>query len=203
MSDPILILADSVDGSYLRQILIDLEPNRQVDVAQNTSSLIQFNQTDTYQKALNPRLIGFCTNVIVAPQILDDFRGGCYNFHPGPPDYPGSNAASFAIYDEAQTYGVTAHEMAARVDSGAIVGTVQFAVPSVCRFLDLEILAYQNLCALFETLAPELTQTTQPLVHLDTQWGTNKRTRRDFEEMQQVTEGMSEAEIRLRWRAFG
>ena len=203
MLGPILILANLDDGVYLRQILLNLAPDMQIDIVENAPDLLQISLMDSYQKAINPRLVSFCSDVIVLPAVLARFKGGCYNFHPGPPEYPGSHAASFAIYDQVVTYGVTAHEMAASVDTGAIVRVDRFEVPNAFRFLELEVKAHKSLSRLFEELAPYLVNTFQLLKPIDVQWGTHKRTRIDFRHMRQITNDMGEAEIRLRWRAFG
>ena len=203
MLGPILILANLDDGAYLRQTLLNFVPDMQIDIVENETSLLQISQLDSYQKALNSRLVSFCSDVIVKPTVLACFKGGCYNFHPGPPEYPGSHAASFAIYDQVETYGATAHEMAASVDTGAIVGVDRFSVPNAFRFTELEVKAHKSLLKLFEELAPYLVNTFQLLRHIDAQWGTQKRTQNDFQHMQQITNDMSEMEIRLRWRAFG
>src|SRR5215470_6679976 len=70
----------------------------------------------------NARLIAFTTGVVVPQTVFEALGHGAYNFHPGPPDYPGWAPAHFAMYDGAKTFGATAHVMERRVDSGAIVG---------------------------------------------------------------------------------
>src|SRR5215475_4462948 len=72
------------------------------------------------------RLVAFTSGVIVPRSILAALGHGAYNFHPGPPNYPGWAPAHFALYDGARTFGATAHVMAARVDSGPIVGVEPF-----------------------------------------------------------------------------
>ena len=203
MIGPIIILANLDDGVYLRQILLNYAPDIQIDLVEDALSLLQISKKDLYQKAAKPRLVSFCSDIIVSPMILACFEGGCYNFHPAPPEYPGSRAASFAIYDQVETYGVTAHEMEAGVDTGAIVGVDRFAFPVAFRFIELEAQAYKNLLILFEKLAPYLVNTARSLKHIDVQWGTQMRTQQEFKLMQQITIDMSEVEIRLRWRAFG
>ena len=203
MENPILILTGPEEGPFLKAKLQNHASDAIIDVVHEKLDLQQAAERKLYLEAPHPRLIAFCTDVIVAAGILDVFKGEAYNFHPGSPDYPGANAASFAIYDEVENYGVTAHKMLESIDSGAIVGTELFAVPADCRFMDLEILAYQNLLNLFDRLAPQLVVTDQPLQPIDVRWGEKKRTRQDFERMKIVTGDMSETEIRLRWRAFG
>src|SRR6185295_19884723 len=64
------------------------------------------------------RLVSFTSGVIVSGGMLRQLGHGAYNFHPGPPQYPGWAPAHFALYDNARTFGATAHAMVARVDSG-------------------------------------------------------------------------------------
>ena len=75
------------------------------------------------------RLISMLTDVIVPENILSGLDGPAYNFHPGPPEYPGSHAASFAVYYDADGFGVTLHEMAAQVDSGPIIEVRRYDMP--------------------------------------------------------------------------
>ncbi|QOZ54217.1 hypothetical protein [Bradyrhizobium sp. CCBAU 53338] len=60
------------------------------------------------------RLVAFASGVIVPPDLLARFGRGAYNFHPGPPAYPGWAPAHFALYDRADSFGVTVHAMAGR-----------------------------------------------------------------------------------------
>jgi methionyl-tRNA formyltransferase len=75
------------------------------------------------------RLIAFATPVIVPPHVLDTLGYGAYNFHPGPPQYPGWAPAHFALYEQASEFGATVHAMAERVDSGPIVDAALFPIP--------------------------------------------------------------------------
>src|SRR5262245_31997255 len=59
------------------------------------------------------RLLSFCSPVIVPPDVLSALPGPAYNFHPGPPERPGRYPAVFALYDRAERFGITVHEMAA------------------------------------------------------------------------------------------
>ena len=49
---------------------------------------------DTLARA---RLIAYVTSVIVPADVLDRLGYGAYNFHPGPPSYPGWAPAHFAL----------------------------------------------------------------------------------------------------------
>lgn len=60
--------------------------------------------------------------------VLDNAAIAAVNFHPAPPEYPGSGCVNFALYDGAGTYGVTAHIMNEKIDNGAILEVRRFPV---------------------------------------------------------------------------
>jgi hypothetical protein len=74
------------------------------------------------------RLVAFCTAVVVPPRILARIGCGAYNFHPGPPTYPGRFPSCWGSYEDARRFGATLHAMAARVDEGPIIAVEWFAV---------------------------------------------------------------------------
>ena len=116
------------------------------------------------------RLIGFLTPVIVPADVLAALGYGAYNFHPGPPNYPGWLPAHFAIHDGAVFFGATAHEMAAKVDSGPIVDIELFGVPRGLRVTELEGLAFVECARLAWRLAAALASDPKPLPHLPVRW---------------------------------
>jgi hypothetical protein len=61
------------------------------------------------QNCPGARLIAFTTDVIVPPDILDHLGYGAYNFHPGPPHFPGWAPALFAIHRRATEFGLATH----------------------------------------------------------------------------------------------
>ncbi len=207
MPNEIVLLTGGVEGPHLANVLVELNPRLFVACVETLDQLRDACLSpapDGHPEAgFQRRLIAYCTDVIVPPEILGCVASPAYNFHPGPPAYPGTGVANFAIYDGARTFGVCAHEMEASVDSGTIVGVDEFDIPENIRFMDLELLAYKQLFVLFVRLAPDLACSDQPLAGIDAEWGSRKTTKADLQRMQTVTAEMSEDEIRLRWRAFG
>jgi len=72
-------------------------------------------------------LISFLSPWVVPDSLLKRFKLAI-NFHPGPPEYPGTGCYNFAIYEGSKEYGVTCHFMASKVDSGAIIRTIRFPI---------------------------------------------------------------------------
>lgn len=71
-------------------------------------------------------------SLFVLPKLLiDRARIAAINFHPAPPEYPGSGCVNFALYDEVSEYGVTAHLMNELVDNGKILELRRFPVKPI------------------------------------------------------------------------
>src|SRR5215475_7012982 len=83
------------------------------------------------------RLIAFASSTIVPADLLASLGYGAYNFHPGPPNYPGLAPPHFALYDRATVFGVTFHVIAERGSTGMISDVASFAIPENSTVLTL------------------------------------------------------------------
>jgi methionyl-tRNA formyltransferase len=194
----VFLLTGSVEAAALAYALRVHNPRLDIRHVASLGEIEALDRADL----VRARLIGFSTDIIVPPCILDALGFDAYNFHPGPPQYPGWGQAHFAVYDQATVFGVTAHRMAERVDTGPIVGVETFAIPSGTGASTLERLTYVALVRLFWKLAAALTQ-AEPLAALPISWGARKCTRRQFNDLQKVTPNISKDELDRRVLAFG
>ena len=166
-------------------------------------------ETPAELKALAPdrlagaRLIAYVTNVIVPAGVLDRLGYGAYNFHPGPPTYPGWAPAHFALYGRANEFGATAHVMVARVDEGPIVGVEMFSIPPGTSVASLEGMAYARLSLLFWTLAKPMASCGERLPQLPARWSGTKTTRRDYAALREIPRDIQQAELDRRIELFG
>jgi methionyl-tRNA formyltransferase len=148
------------------------------------------------------RLLAFTTGTIVPREILEALGYGAYNFHPGPPEYPGWAPAHFALYDGTTTFGATAHLMTEQVDAGPIVGTETFVFPDGTPLKQLEQMAYVSLAYLFWRLSKQMATQAEPVLALPISWAKNKSTRKKYETMCRLPLTISEHELTRRIRAF-
>ncbi len=149
------------------------------------------------------RLISFGSGLIVPGEILNRLQGPAYNFHPGPPDYPGIFPSVFALYEGAAAFGVTLHEMIREVDSGPIVAVVRFSIPAHADRLALDSAAFSALMKLLEHNARALANVKTPLPRTDERWRAPRRTRKDFEALCRLPEDVTPEEFARRYRAVG
>lgn len=97
-------------------------------------------------------IICFRSLFVLPKQLIGRASIAAINFHPAPPEYPGSGCINFALYDEVSEYGVTAHFMNEFVDNGKILEVRRFPIttfdnlPTVLSRTHSELL---NLCSDF------------------------------------------------------
>ena len=199
MFDTIVLLTGPVEEAVLASVLRHHNPQLTVRPVKSAAEL------EALEPALlrRARLVGFVTPVLVPACILQALGFGAYNFHPGPPHYPGWVPAHFAVYDEARYFGATAHVMVERVDAGPIVGVELFAIPPNAGVLRLQELAFAGLAQLFWRLAPALATQSAPLAELAVKWSGSKSTRRTYAAMCEIPAGIAKDELDRRIAVFG
>lgn len=149
------------------------------------------------------RLLSFCSPVIVPAALLAALPGPAYNFHPGPPERPGRYPAVFALYDRAERFGVTVHEMEPLVDSGPIVTADWFTMPENRDLATLESLTYERLFTVFQRMAPYLANVTRPLPRLPYRWSGRKTRKSHCDDLCRITPDLDVAEAARRIAACG
>src|SRR5580692_543706 len=174
MFDIVILLAGIVERPVLRSLLLGHNPLLTVMAVETRDDLAAFSP-DQLARA---RLIAFVTPEIVPASILARLGYGAFNFHPGPPSYPGWAPSHFALYDRATEFGATVHVMVERVDAGPIVDVALFPVPAGISVLALEGLAYAHLAQLFWRIARSLATDPEPPPTIPVRWGNKKYSRR-------------------------
>jgi methionyl-tRNA formyltransferase len=199
MFDTIVLLTGPVEEAALAAVLRQHNPQLDVRPAKSLDELEAFDQ----RVLARARLVAFVTPVLVPARILGALGFSAYNFHPGPPQYPGWAPAHFAIYDRTSHFGATAHAMIERVDAGPIVGVKMFDIPPNTSVLRLQELAFVELARLFRRLAPALATQSKPLAEHPVRWSGTKSTRRSYAAMCYIPADITKDELERRIAVFG
>lgn len=206
----ILLLMKEPEAKFFTEILARSNPRLAIDHAGSVEDLRTFTarapsnsplERTRLPTRLPTRLIAFSTQIIVPPDVLRALAYNAYNFHPGPPDYPGSKPSAFAVLGGAPRFGVTLHRMADRVDSGPIVATRLFPVAPDAHARDLATEAYGTMARLALELAKDLAAIDRPLPESDTCWSGRKRRMAEYEALRRIPRGLSPDETARRFRA--
>jgi len=199
MLDHILLLCDEVERPFLTDTLLASAPAIDVRHIRDAPALASLDA-----KLLpDSRLIGFGVGSALSPAALTALGFGAYNFHPGPPAYPGWMPAAFAVYDEAAEFGATAHTISGREEGDAIIGIDVFPVAPGTSRTELARRAYLAMLALFRRLAPALATRPAPLPALPNKWSSRRTTRALFADLCDIASDIDRAELLRRVRGFG
>ena len=199
MFDTIILLTSAVERPIFTSLLSTHNPCLTIVPAETLADLNAL-EPNTLTRA---RLIAYVTGVIVPADVLDQLGYGAYNFHPGPPAYPGWAPAHFALYWRATEFGATVHIMAVRVDEGPIVGVEMFSIPPGASVASLEGMAYARLSYLFWTFAKPLATCSEQLPPLPVRWSGTKSTRRDYAAFCDIPPDIQIDELERRVDVFG
>ena len=138
---------------------------------------------------------------ILPDSLLKKARIAAINFHPAPPEYPGSGCINFALYDEVDIYGVTAHLMNEKVDNGKILEVRRFPVhkhdnlPSVLERTHSEL---YHLCSDFVTALATVGESYVPVKVAECEgvsWGGEARLLKELEKLQTIDIGIEKSEL--------
>jgi methionyl-tRNA formyltransferase len=199
MFDTILLLAAAAEQSILPLALRGHNPLLTVIPVGSAAELAALD-SGLLSRA---RLIAFVTAEIVPPSVLARLGYGAFNFHPGPPSYPGWAPAHFALYDQAPVFGATLHVMVEQVDAGPIIDVAFFPVPADISVVGLEGLAYAHLAQLFWRRAKSLATDAVPPSTLPIEWGSRKYSRRAYRAICDIPLDIPKEELDRRLKVFG
>jgi methionyl-tRNA formyltransferase len=191
-----------LSSDFIAQQVVDLlkgmDDRLSYFIVENLKSLEQYDANFLSET----RLISVLSTTIVPKKILDCLGYGGINFHPGPPSYPGWAPYNFALYDEVEIYGTTAHYMEEKVDAGNIIGINYFPIKKEIDFDQLFMASTEGLSQLIREMSSHLIS-EKDLPSLPIQWGGKKFTKKLFKQYCEITENISEKELSKRIKAFG
>jgi methionyl-tRNA formyltransferase len=156
------------------------------------NEILEIEQPDIIFNFLSPRIF---------PEWLIQFpKYGCINFHPASNQYPGVGSAAYAIYNDDDDIGVTAHYISAEIDSGPIIHQLKFPRD---REISVEKLYYYALeCSLIQLeQVATILETVNELPMVDV-WRKKAVTREEFEKWKIITVTSSREEVSRKIKAL-
>ncbi len=143
------------------------------------------------------RLISFLYPKVIPAHVLNRCAGR-FNFHPGPPEYPGIGCYNWALYDRAMEYGSTLHLMEKTPDTGKILAVDRFAIdPERMTVWGLRTIT----CARMLLLLADFLRTGKEWPSVVEGWTRKPYTRAELDALCELTPDMSAEEMRRRIRA--
>lgn len=195
----VIILTQPEFAGPFTEVLRAVAPGTDVTVAVSLADL----EGAIAQDRNESRILSIGSSVIVPRRVLENLASPAYNLHPGPPNYPGIFPSVFALYEGAREFGVTLHEMAPVVDSGAVCSVERFPIDPRWDRLALDTHTFVVLMHVLRCMGPALADVHTPLPYSGDVWSGRRRTRKDFDALCRLPEGFSGEELTRRLRAVG
>jgi len=145
-------------------------------------------------------LISYLAQWIIPAAVLEKATWAAINFHPGPPEYPGIGCTNFAVYNREKDFGITCHHMVPKVDSGPIIAVRRFPVLGNDTVYSITQRCYTEILHLFYQLISNVLS-GHALPQSNETWKRKPYTRKQLNELCELTPEMSPDEIALRIKA--
>jgi methionyl-tRNA formyltransferase len=145
-------------------------------------------------------IISYLSRWVAPESLLKKARVAAINFHPASPNYPGIGCNNFALYEEANEYGVTCHHMASRVDTGGIIAVRRFPVFITDTVASLLSRTHDYQLALFYDVVSLILQGKE-LAVTEERWARKPVSRKMLNDLGRITPDMTRDEIARRVRA--
>ena len=143
----------------------------------------------------------FRSMFILPKSLINQARIAAINFHPGPPEYPGSGCLNFALYEESKLYGVTSHLMTEKVDDGSIIECRRFSIDQADTVNSLLERTHAKLLDLFFDVSTAVAMKGKSYLEysingsIHEKWSGKKRKIKDLDALSIVDLNISEAEL--------
>lgn len=168
------------------------------------STIVYSSRKDPIPEELNywkgDYIISYLSQWIIPAHMLENAAIGAINLHPGSPEYPGIGCTNFAIYNNEKDFGITCHYMLPKVDSGAIIKVARFPLYPSDSVYSLTMRCYSAILDTYFFLVDEILAGKVPQPSGE-QWQRKAYTRKQLNELCELTQDMSEAEVARRIRA--
>jgi methionyl-tRNA formyltransferase len=145
-------------------------------------------------------LFSYLSPWIIPKVLLENTLKAAINWHPGPPEYPGIGCTNFAVYNEEKLYGITCHYMLPKVDTGRIIEVRRFSVTGDDGVFSITQKCYSLILDSFYGVIEKI-KTNLPLPMSDESWKRRPYTRKELDDLTEITMEMSIEEIERRIKA--
>jgi methionyl-tRNA formyltransferase len=149
----------------------------------------------------------FRSYFIIPKSILTSTRYYNINFHPGSPKYPGSGGLNLTLFNKDKEFGVTAHSMDEKIDSGDIIEYRSFKVNEFDNIMSLLDRTHNYLFCLFVELTTKIREEGEKFIKdkikkNTVNWSKDVTKISEINKFQIIEKNISELELSKRIRSF-
>ncbi len=147
-------------------------------------------------------LISFLNSKYINKEIIEKIRNESFNFHPGPPEYPGFGCYNFALLDKVNFYGSTIHMINDRFDNGKIINVKKFKTSY--KTLNLDKLISMTHKSIFEQAKNFISSLIKGQIKKNDnfKWKRKAYSKKEFEIAREIKLKDTKANIKKKIKAF-
>ena len=147
-------------------------------------------------------LISFLNKSYISDKLRRKIKINSFNFHPGPPEYPGYGCYNFALLDKINFYGSTVHIINKKFDNGEIVDVKKFKISYKKINLDKLIsMTHKNMSKQSKKFINEILK-DKLKVENNFKWRKRAYTKKEFESAREIKLNKSKKIILKKLKAF-
>ncbi len=147
-------------------------------------------------------LISFLNSRYIDSTVRKKIKLGSFNFHPGPPDYPGFGCYNFALLDKVNFYGSTLHVINDKFDNGKIINVKKFKISY--KRIDLNkliIMTHRNITKQAKDFI-DLVRGGRLKIKSNLKWKRKAYSREEFENARKIKLTDSKSNVLKKIKAF-
>ena len=147
-------------------------------------------------------LISFLNSKYISKSVRKKIKINSFNFHPGPPEYPGFGCYNFALLDKVNFYGSTIHIINDKFDNGKILNVNKFKISY--EKLSLEKLinkTHRNIIKQAKYFITDILNNRLKIKN-NFKWKRNAFTKKEFENARKIKLSDSKKNILKKIKAF-
>lgn len=147
-------------------------------------------------------LISFLNSKYIDKNVRKKIKINSFNFHPGPPEYPGFGCYNFALLDKVSQYGSTVHIINDKFDNGKILNVSKFRVSY--KKLSVEKLIDKTHRSIFKQAKKFINTILNKKFKIDDKlkWKRGAYTKKEFEIAREIKLDDSKTNILKKIKAF-
>ena len=147
-------------------------------------------------------LISFLNPLYIGKSVRKKISINSFNFHPGPPEYPGFGCYNFALLDKINSYGSTVHVVNNNFDEGEIIDVKRFKISyKNCTLEKLIKMTHQNILLQAKRFIINIHKKQQQS-NKNFKWKRKAYTKKEFEIARKINLTDSKSTILKKIKAF-
>ena len=147
-------------------------------------------------------LISFLNPLYIDKTVRKKIMINSFNFHPGPPEYPGFGCYNFALLNKINSYGSTVHVVNDKFDNGEIVDVKRFNISyKKCNLEKLIKMTHKKILLQAKGFIVSILK-MHPKTKKNFKWKRKAYTKKEFEIAREIKLNDSKKNILKKIKAF-